>query len=229
VSELDYGPNGGLVFAFEYLLENMDWMFEELGDFSDDYLIIDCPGQIELYSHLQIMPKFAAALQRAGYQVCSVHLLDSLLISDTERFLSGVLMALSAMVALELPHVNLLSKIDLLADKRALDQFLDPDTDQILARLQTSQRSALNEKLKRLNSAVVSLLESYSFVAFLPFDITDEESIDQALAHVDNALQFGEDQEPREVKEPVDRETEQSEREPFADPDVSIGKDEADR
>jgi Conserved hypothetical ATP binding protein len=27
-----------------YLLQNMDWLEEELGGYEDDYLIIDCPG-----------------------------------------------------------------------------------------------------------------------------------------------------------------------------------------
>ena len=27
-----------------YLLQNMDWLDEELGEYEDDYLIIDCPG-----------------------------------------------------------------------------------------------------------------------------------------------------------------------------------------
>ena len=27
-----------------YLMQNMDWLEEELGGFEDDYLIIDCPG-----------------------------------------------------------------------------------------------------------------------------------------------------------------------------------------
>jgi hypothetical protein len=28
-----------------YLLQNMDWLDEELGEYEDDYLIIDCPGE----------------------------------------------------------------------------------------------------------------------------------------------------------------------------------------
>lgn len=28
-----------------YLLQNMDWLDEELGGFEDEYLIIDCPGK----------------------------------------------------------------------------------------------------------------------------------------------------------------------------------------
>ena len=27
-----------------YLMENMDWLEEELGGYEDDYLVIDCPG-----------------------------------------------------------------------------------------------------------------------------------------------------------------------------------------
>lgn len=30
--------------ALRYLMENMDWLEEELGSYEDDYLIFDCPG-----------------------------------------------------------------------------------------------------------------------------------------------------------------------------------------
>ncbi len=45
-------------------------LYESGGDYDDDYLIIDCPGQIELYSHFTIMKDLVSFLQRAGYQVC---------------------------------------------------------------------------------------------------------------------------------------------------------------
>lgn len=31
--------------SHRYLLQNMDWLDEELGGYEDDYLIIDCPGE----------------------------------------------------------------------------------------------------------------------------------------------------------------------------------------
>lgn len=37
-----------LVSADRYLLQNMDWFEEELGEYEDDYLIIDCPGTTTL-------------------------------------------------------------------------------------------------------------------------------------------------------------------------------------
>ena len=35
--------------AFRYLMQNMDWLEEELGGYEDDYLIIDCPGMSPLF------------------------------------------------------------------------------------------------------------------------------------------------------------------------------------
>ena len=35
--ELKFGPNGGLVFAMEFLLENQEWLEEALGEGEDDY------------------------------------------------------------------------------------------------------------------------------------------------------------------------------------------------
>lgn len=47
MDELELGPNGGLVYCMEYLLDNMDWLKDELDNFDDDeYIIFDCPGQV---------------------------------------------------------------------------------------------------------------------------------------------------------------------------------------
>lgn len=67
----------------------------------------------------------AAALRRTGFNVCGVYLLDATFVTDAAKLISGNLMALAAMVHLELPHVNVLSKCDLI-DKNVLDKYLSP-------------------------------------------------------------------------------------------------------
>ena len=57
-------------------------------------------------------------LHRWNFRLCGVFLLDSQFLIQASKFLAGVMTALSAMVTLELPHVNVLSKMDLL-DKKA--------------------------------------------------------------------------------------------------------------
>lgn len=44
MEDMHYGPNGGLIFCMEYLIQNLDWLQDEVGDFDEDYLIFDCPG-----------------------------------------------------------------------------------------------------------------------------------------------------------------------------------------
>lgn len=91
----------------------------------DDYILFDCPGQIELYTHLPIMRQLVDQLERKNFRVCGVFLLDAQFLIDTAKYFSGLLAALSVMVTLEVPHVNLMTKIDLLshADKEKLEKY----------------------------------------------------------------------------------------------------------
>ena len=117
------GPNGGLVYCMEYLLENVEWLMDELGDLAEeDYLLFDCPGQLELYSHLPVMRKLTEALINKGFSLCSVCLVDSTFTEDEAKMTSGVLMTLSFMISLGLPHLSVLSKCDLLKDEAKVEQ-----------------------------------------------------------------------------------------------------------
>lgn len=46
---LHMGPNGGLIFAMEYLAKNLDWLEKQLGNDDDDYILFDCPGKSSIY------------------------------------------------------------------------------------------------------------------------------------------------------------------------------------
>lgn len=89
----------------------------------DDYLIFDCPGQIELYSHATVFRTFVDWMRGQGWSMCAVYCLDCQFVSETPKFIAGSLQALAAMVQLELPHVNVLTKVDLVADKVRLQRF----------------------------------------------------------------------------------------------------------
>jgi len=197
MESMGLGPNGGLVYCLEYLVENMDWFMEKIDDYADDYLIFDCPGQIELYTHLPIMRTVIRNLQRVGYNLCAVYMMDSILITDASRFMAGVLMSLSVMAQLEIPHISVLSKCDLVRNKRALDAFLDPSTDALLAALNDES----HEDQRPLNEAMAELIENYSMVSFKPLDVTDEESIGDLLLAIDMCTQYGEDVEPNDPDE----------------------------
>lgn len=77
-----------------------------------------CQGQIELYSHHPFLPTLVRNLARMGIRVSGAYLIESQFMEDRYKFFSGVLSAMSAMVNLEIPWVNLMSKMDLVTAKR---------------------------------------------------------------------------------------------------------------
>lgn len=201
VQTLGFGPNGGLVYCMEFLLNNLEELEETLGNYEDDYLLFDCPGQIELYTHIPVMKNLVDFIQQKGYRAAAVYLLDSQFLDDPSKFFSGVLSALSTMVQLEIPHVNIMTKMDLVTDpdkKEELESFLNPDPRYILESL--DRRTTPKQHL--LNRAIASLIEEYSLVQFLPMDRTDEDSINVIMMTIDNCLQYGEDE---DVRIPTDK------------------------
>lgn len=191
--DLHFGPNGGLLFCLEYLVQNTQWLEEQIGDYDEEYILFDCPGQIELYTHMNVMTKFTEHLAIMDFRTCAVFLLDSHFASDTAKFFSGVLVALSTIVNLEIPSVNLLTKTDLLNRKelRQLERFLEPVSDIIDEDPLAATR--YGQKYANLSAALAKLVDDYSLIKFFPLNLNDEESITDILITIDNAIQYGED------------------------------------
>lgn len=225
MEEMGLGPNGGLIYCFEFLLENLDFLTEALDPLTEEYLIIiDMPGQIELYTHIPILPALVRHLTRTGnldINLCAAYLLEATFVVDRAKFFAGTLSAMSAMIMLEVPHVNILSKMDLVkgqVGKRELKRFLDPDTTLLdddpsageadngegaTADSQTMMRGA---SFKRLNKAVAGLIDSFSMVSYLRLDVQDEDTVNGILSYIDDAIQFHEAQEPKEPNDEIDME-----------------------
>ena len=125
MQELGLGPNGALLYCMEYLLDHMDWLQEQLDEIflaendNDAYLLLDCPGQLELYTHVPIMKTVLDRMKDWGYDgsMVSIFCIDAAFLIDASKFLSGSLLSLSAMVALELPHISVLTKCDLMSEQ----------------------------------------------------------------------------------------------------------------
>ncbi|EFR00383.1 transcription factor fet5 [Nannizzia gypsea CBS 118893] len=214
MEEMGLGPNGGLMYCFEFLLQNLDFLNDALDPLSEEYLIIfDMPGQIELYTHVPLLPSLVQYLSRSGalnISLCAAYLLESSFVVDRPKFFAGTLSAMSAMIMLEIPHVNILSKMDQIKGvicKKELKQFTSVDVNLIQSGNdeESSGRdpSSTNEVLtgssfNRLNKAVAQLIDDFSMVSFLKLDAQDEDSISAVLSYIDDAIQYHEAQEPRE-------------------------------
>jgi len=59
-----------VLYALEELEHNMDWLSEGLKKLGEDYILFDCPGQVELFTHHDSLRKVFFQIQKLGYRVC---------------------------------------------------------------------------------------------------------------------------------------------------------------
>jgi hypothetical protein len=143
---------------------------------------------------------------------------------------------MSAMVNLEVPWINIMSKMDLVSPtpsssssdpstgprngkraRRDVARYLDPDPT-LLANARDGHdksRERENGRFHELNRAIVQLvpltllyfdvpligvqIEDHPLVSFLPLDLSSTDSLGVVVSHIDFTLQYGEDEEPKEV------------------------------
>ncbi|NXU26971.1 GPN2 GTPase, partial [Thalassarche chlororhynchos] len=203
MENLKLGPNGGLIYCMEYLEANFDWLQEKLTAFRGHYYLFDCPGQVELYTHHDALKNVFAQLAKWNFRLAAVHLVDSHYCTDPGKFISVLCTSLSTMLHVELPHVNILSKMDLIEQYGKLAFNLDYYTEVLdLSYLVDHLASdPFFRNYRRLNEKLVEVIEDYSLVSFVPLNVQDKESMRQVMQAVDkaNGYSFG-DQEHRSLE-----------------------------
>lgn len=125
MKETGLGPNGGLLYCMEYLEAHVDDICDMIqsrilanapDSSSSCYLLLDLPGQVELYTHSTCVQRLLQKLiQALDLRLAAVQLMDALYCTDASKFLSASLLATTTMLRLELPMVSILSKVDLLS------------------------------------------------------------------------------------------------------------------
>lgn len=96
------------------------------------------------------------------------------------------------MLQMDLPHINVLTKIDKIADYDKLPFNLDfytevQDIGYLMPYLEEEQSSRRNEKFARLNQAVADLVENFSLVRYEVLAVENKKSIMQLLRVIDRA------------------------------------------
>ncbi|KAL5639131.1 hypothetical protein ACGC1H_006599 [Rhizoctonia solani] len=170
MDEYGLGPNGGMLYCMEYLDANFDWLEEQLRTLNllngDSYVVFDIPGQVELSSDHASLKNVVGKLEKLGFRLAAVHLCDAYYVTDAAKYISVLLLSLRTMLHMGLPHVNVLSKLDLLSRYGDLDFNLEFYTEvQDLSYLQNIL-SASHPRFSALNEAICGLVEDFGLVAF---------------------------------------------------------------
>ncbi len=114
MTDYSLGPNGALIFANDLIASKLSEVQEEIDSTTADFVVVDTPGQIELFAFRESGPFIAKGLQ-ADSKVL-LFLMDSLVASSPTSFLSLVLLSTSVQLRMGLPQIQVLSKTDLAAE-----------------------------------------------------------------------------------------------------------------
>lgn len=93
------------------------------------------------------------------------------------------------MVRIELPHINVLSKMDLIEQNGPLDFNLDFYTDVLDLKYLDAflDKDPRLKKYSKLNKAIAGVIEDFSLVSFIPLNIMDKKSVANLIASIDKS------------------------------------------
>jgi GTPase SAR1 family protein len=112
MQQYDLGPNGAIVMATDLIASNVDQIKDQVNNVNPDYLIVDTPGQIELFAY-RSSGKFLIE-NLTSEEKTNIFLFDGALITTPINFVSISLLATSIRLKLNLPTINVLTKTDVI-------------------------------------------------------------------------------------------------------------------
>ncbi len=128
MEEYSLGPNGAQIVAADLMAVNIRKMMEVISTFRTDYVLIDTPGQLELFAFRESSEVTVRAFGREDSMIA--YLSDPSLCRTPNGFISAMTLGALVQFRLQLPMINLLSKCDTLSEddeQRMLDWYSVPD------------------------------------------------------------------------------------------------------
>uniref|UniRef100_A0A7C3VBW6 GTPase n=1 Tax=Archaeoglobus fulgidus TaxID=2234 RepID=A0A7C3VBW6_ARCFL len=123
------GPNGAQIIGADLISTFVGDIKDEIQLSASEYVLIDTPGQLELFTLRESGRILVNALNPE--RSVMVYLFDPVVSKTPSGFLSMLFMASSAVFRLEIPQVLVLSKSDLLTEnelEKIVDWSKDPET-----------------------------------------------------------------------------------------------------
>ncbi|MGZ8890297.1 MAG: ATP/GTP-binding protein [Nitrososphaeraceae archaeon] len=115
------GPNGAIIMSHDLIGTKIQDIQLEVDELNPDYILIDTPGQIELFAYRSSGNYFISNFQ-ADSKV-TIFIMDGVLVSSPINFVSLSLLSASINLRLKTSQINVLSKRDLIIDN--LENILD--------------------------------------------------------------------------------------------------------
>ncbi|MBT0160267.1 GTPase [Candidatus Bathyarchaeota archaeon A05DMB-2] len=140
------GPNGALIMAADLIADEVENITKDIEDIDADIVLVDTPGQMELFAFRASGPYIVNELTREPKVI--VYLFDAVFSVNPLNYVSNMFLSAAIYNRFFQPQVHLLSKIDLIPRKE-VEKIVDWSAD--VKALEDSIEQEL-EDMKRLFS-----------------------------------------------------------------------------
>lgn len=183
------GPNGAQIACADMLALNTDDVLKSIESFKTDYIIIDTPGQIELFVFRQsgniIIDSFKPDRSVTAY------LIDHILAKNPSGFISQLLLSLTTQFRLGIPQINILSKVDLLSDIEKEEVLSwSKDTYTLEQAVMNQNKSVYREMSENIFRVIESFMQNSLLI---PTSKEDFIGMDDIYTHLQFIFEGGED------------------------------------
>ena len=154
---------------------HVDDLREEIIETERDYVLVDCPGQMELFAYRNSGPLMVSGLKGDDSAV-SLYLLDSNIARTASGYLSSMLLGLSINIRFGLPQHNILSKSDILTDDE-IDEIVQWGTE--IHMLEDALDQSSEGLIREYSKSILDMLENIGTAsATVPVSAKDMTGLD---------------------------------------------------
>jgi GPN-loop GTPase len=192
MDEYGLGPNGAQVAASDLMAIKVFEVKQAISEFKTDYVLVDTPGQIELFAFRESSRAIVDAL--SGERSAIAFLFDPALAKTAGGFVSLLMLSATVEFRFRLPMLNLLTKTDLLTPEQ-LEEVLAWGEEPM--RLADAVQTEAPTPDVQLSAEMLRAIETLSPLrSLLPTSSVDMTGLDGVYRSAQRIFSGGEDVEP---------------------------------
>lgn len=155
------GPNGALIMAADLIADKIDNITEDIESVDADLVLVDTPGQMELFAFRASGPYIVNELTREAKAI--IYLFDAVFSTNPLNYVSNMFLSAAVYNRFFQPQMHLLSKCDLLPESevtKIAEWATNPTTleDSIEQKLEGTKRLFSRNMMQAINQLGIKFL-----------------------------------------------------------------------
>jgi len=185
----ELGPNGAQIACADMIALNTDEIKKSIETFKTDYILVDTPGQLELFVFRESGKYTVKFLSPEKAIIC--YLIDPMLARTASGFVSQLLLSITTNFRLNQPQINVLSKADMLSTKdMEIIQKWSRDPEEITEALINEEASVYRE----MSEGILQLIKDFGgHTMLIPTSKKNYYGIDDLYTNIQLQYMGGED------------------------------------